>query len=288
MKSASLCGIALFLLMLPYTHVVQAKDAITWSVADYAPYVVLSGPNKGRGISDEIINLMKENIDVYDHKILTTNNVIRALNELRSGKNICTTPMLKTPERETFIHFSAVPSTISPAPGIVVKKKNVHNLGKDKKPSLEKLLRNERLVLGITEGRSYTKGIDEVLNKFKGKKNIESRVGGDVYKGLFLMLMADRVDYIIGTPLETIYIAEDQNMKDDILFIPVKEGREYFMGYVACAKTPWGMEAMRSINDVLLKQRPTARYRSLFERWMPKDMISDYRKAYRSQFLTIK
>jgi uncharacterized protein (TIGR02285 family) len=99
------------------------------------------------------------------------------------------------------------------------------------------------------------------------------------------MLKADRLDYIIGTPLETYYLAGERGMSDEITFIPVKEGREYFMGYVACEKTRVGLEVLQSVNKVLLQQRPTAGYRSFFERWMPKEMIREYRKAYQSIFL---
>jgi uncharacterized protein (TIGR02285 family) len=277
--------ILLLLLHLPHAH---AGEAVTWAVADYDPYIILSGPDKGKGISDEIIRLLIKNIDGYDHRILVTENVLRALNELRSGRNVCTTPFLKTPERDAYLYYSSVPATISPAPGIVVKKKTLHKMGKGKKLSLEKLLENKKLILGITEGRSYTKGIDELLRRFKGQKNIESRVGGDVYKGLMLMLKADRVDYIIGTPLETYHLAREHGMSKDITFVPVKEGSEYFMGYVACAKTQTGMEVIQNVNSVLIRHRPSAEYRSFFERWMPKEMLRDYRKAYDSLFLTIK
>lgn len=288
MRPIAFLHISLFVLMVLHIPQAYARDTITWAVADYAPYIILSGPDKGRGISDEIISLLKGNIIGYDHKILVTENVLRALNELRSGRNVCTTPFLKTPEREAYLYFSAVPSTISPAPGIVAKKKNLHKLGKGKKLSLEKLLKNGKLILGVTEGRSYTRGIDELLRKHRGQKNIESRIGGDVYKGLMLMLKADRVDYIIGTPLETYYLAREYGMSKDIAFVPVREGSEYFMGYVACAKTPAGMEVIRNVNSVLVRHRPSAEYRSFFERRMPKEMLRDYRRAYDALFLTVR
>lgn len=99
------------------------------------------------------------------------------------------------------------------------------------------------------------------------------------------MLMAGRVDYIIGTPVETVFLAKEYGISEEITFVPVEEGEDYFMGYVACSKIPWGREAIKEIDKVLLQERNTAKYRSFFERWMPKEMIRSYRKAYKDIFL---
>lgn len=263
-----------------------AKDSITWASPRYDPYVILDGPDKGTGISDEIVKLFQVNLSDYDHE-QSTANVLRITEELKSGRKFCVPQFIKTPEREAFVYFSSVPSTISPAPGIVLKNSLLKKLGNDKKMSLAKLLDNERLVLGVIKGRSYGKKIDNLLKKYEGQKNIHARVAGDIYQGLLKMLLADRFDYIIGTPIETHYLSRKYNTIDEIAFVQIIEGDDYFMGYTACPKTPWGLEVIKKIDKILLKERPTEKYRSFFERWIPNETIGEYRRAYNKMFLGI-
>ncbi len=100
---------------------ILAKGSITWAAPRYDPYVIVEGPDKGTGISDEIVKLFQTNLSNYNHDKSTT-NVLRIIEELRSGKSFCVSQFIKTPKRGAFVYYSSVPSTISPAPVIVVKK----------------------------------------------------------------------------------------------------------------------------------------------------------------------
>lgn len=277
----------IFTYILVFSFLAMAKEKIRWASPIYDPYIILEGPDKGKGISDEITKLLQANLQEYEHEQMTA-NVLRMESELQSGKNFCAPQMIRSAAREKFTYFSSVPSTISPAPALVVKKSTLAKFRNSKRVSLAEVLDNESLTLGIIKGRVYGKGIDDVLKKHERSKKIYSRVSGDVYQGLLQMLNAGRLDMIIGTPLETYYLAKKFGIPNDIAIIRINETNDYFMGYSACPKTPWGFELIKKIDKILIRERPSAKYRSFFERYMPEDLVEDYRRAYNTMFLGIK
>jgi hypothetical protein len=42
---------------------------------------------------------------------------------------------------------------------------------------------------------------------------------------------------------------------------------------------------MGKINGILEKERPTQRYREYMEKWIPKEMLKDFRTVYDTKFL---
>jgi hypothetical protein len=54
---------------------------------------------------------------------------------------------------------------------------------------------------------------------------------------------------------------------------------------VGCSRTPWGRKIIDKINQVLLEQRPTERYRTAYERWLDKGSLKNYRRLYDEVFL---
>jgi uncharacterized protein (TIGR02285 family) len=87
------------------------------------------------------------------------------------------------------------------------------------------------------------------------------------------------------------YLAETFGIRDQIMTIAIEENQvthDASLTYVACSKTEWGRKTIDNLNKVLLKTRPTERYRGAYERWLDPSSIGGYRELYKNVFLEIK
>jgi len=161
-----------------------------------------------------------------------------------------------------------------------------HLFGNSQKISLANTLDNKKLKLGITQDRKFGGQIDEVLEKYKDNKNIHKRPARDLTKGLITMLLADRVDYILGYDWELQYLVKQfwsSKEADELIFLPIQETTPYLMSYIACAKTQWGKKVVDRIDDILRQEVPRAEYRQIWEQWMSNKKL--YRQLYKEVFL---
>ena len=102
------------------------------------------------------------------------------------------------------------------------------------------------------------------------------------------MLLHNRVDCVLGYAIENGYIIRKMDLKNKILFKALKETKGYTMSNIACSKTNEGKRIIERLNKVLIRVRPTKEYRSSFEFWLDKNIIPNYRWAYKKYFLTQK
>ena len=262
---------------------VLAKDSVTWMLSDFPPYSILKGKYIREGRHDKVFELLQEHLPDYEHHEMV-GSVTRLLSELGAGKKVCTT-LLKTAEREKFIYYS-IPMDFDPPLTVTIKRSKAILFNNTKELSFKKLIQNKQLQLGIQSGRSYGKMIDPFLEKYKGQKHIYLREGKELYEGLLKMLISDRLDYILGYPVETVYVGKMLGIEDKVINIPLKEHlNTYSLGCIGCSKTEWGLQIIEKINTILRKQRPTKHYRSIEERWLDENILESYRKAYDRIFL---
>lgn len=262
---------------------VLAKDSVTWMLSDFPPYSILKGKYIREGRHDKVFELLQEHLPDYEHHEMV-GSVTRLLSELGAGKKVCTT-LLKTAEREKFIYYS-IPMDFDPPLTVTIKRSKAILFNNTKELSFKKLIQNKQLQLGIQSGRSYGKMIDPLLEKYKGQKHIYLREGKELYEGLLKMLISDRLDYILGYPVETVYVGKMLGIEDKVINIPLKEHlNTYSLGCIGCSKTEWGLQIIEKINTILRKQRPTKHYRSIEERWLDENILESYRKAYDRIFL---
>ena len=102
------------------------------------------------------------------------------------------------------------------------------------------------------------------------------------------MLKLNRLDALIILPEEAIYQAEKLGIKDEIMTLTIEEnqvGYESWLSYVGCSKTEWGKKIIENIDQILLVQRPTKKYREAYERWLDESSLENYRKLYDKVFL---
>ena len=265
---------------------VRGEDTITWLKTDFPPVSIPEGKDAGEGIMDKIIDLMISDLPDYHHQSRVA-NIKRIMTEFEQGQDVCAGGFIITEERSEIGYFSKYPSTFLPPVQIVIRREDRKIFESSGIRSLEDLLMNKSLKLGLSSKMAYGKKIDSLVEKHKAKANIFFRHGDDITKSLLRMLLKKRIDYTIAYPWMVEYMLKPEQV-DKLTFIPVKETQVPIMHYVMCSKTDWGLRVIEKINAILKKERPTKRYRSIFEKWLPKSEIERYRREYEIQFLGAK
>lgn len=210
----------------------------------------------------------------------------RIIHEIKNEKRGCCASLYKTAERETYTIFS-IPVVIVLPNGIIIRKEDQSlfspYMTADEKLKLTELIEDEYLMLGVAKGRKYSGGIDEILAANPNTTNILERTGNDVFKGLLDMLLKDRIEYILGFPVEAQYMAQKVGRGDEILFYPVAETAvEFTVGHVGCPDTEWGRTIIKEVNKILLNNRTTPEFLGYYENWLDEKTAKSYRnKALR-------
>ncbi len=263
-----------------------AEESITWLEADAPPFFIQDGPDRGQGYEDIITAIIQEKMPDYVHHRITA-TISRHYRDFKNRKKVCNVGLYKTPEREKFLYFS-IPSFFTLPTVIIIKKERFADFGNSKTVALERVLENQNLLIGRAQNRSYGRYVDEILDRHKGAKNIFVYEGKQLSLNFFRMLQLNRLDGMIGLPEEAMYLAEELGIRDQIMTLTIAEnqrGMESWLSYVGCSRTPWGKKVIARINEILLKERPTERYRAAYERWLDPSSLENYRKLYREVFL---
>lgn len=285
-KSISLL-LLLFLITL-LTDKAWARDSISWLEAVAPPFFIHEGILKGQGYEDQITKIIKAQLPNYDHSHMQA-SISRHYQQWKQGEKACSLAMYKTPERQEFAYFS-IPSVFTLPTVLIIRKEKFMKFGGTKDVSLTELLKSNSFTIGRSNNRSYGIEFDKTLNSYGNDKNIFSFEGTGLSLNLFKMLLAGRIDALCGLPEEAMYLAETMGIKDQIMTLNIAENRknhEASLSYVACSKNEWGKKTIKDIDEVLLRERPTAIYRAAYERWLDASSIAGYRKLYKEVFLTI-
>lgn len=281
-----------FLLMLASVALADDQHAsgdnqITWYYANFPPVTIPDGPHAGTGFYDRITQFIIERLDGYTHDFQVA-NFKRIINEIRLQEPVCCATLYKTPAREDYVTFS-IPVVVVLPSGVVARKTDRAKLSAyirdDNTLSLESVLQDGNLRVGVSKGRAYTGEIDEILNRYRPSSLIEERAGKDVFQGLLAMLLAGRVDLIIGYPTEAQFVSRMFGQEDQVIFLPVAEmSQTYTLGHVGCPKNEWGQEIIEKVDLILKKHRATPEFTGYYEQWLDEDTIPAYRRITQDVF----
>lgn len=261
-----------------------AKDTIIWLTFDYPPMRITKGEQQGQGIGDLAVKYLQEQMPEYNHKDLEV-NLKRLFYTLKKEEKVFAIGLVKTPEREEFLHYS-IPAVIRPGLSVVIRKDKVGEFGRLKTISLAEILKNKQWKLGIDGDRSYTSKVDAVLKQHQGQKNLVVRTGYDMITSYLKMLSKGNIDALIEYPSQVKYISREAGLLDQFYTITLEEAPRYTVSYVVCPKNEWGKKMIERVNSILTQGRPTDEYRSFIERWVSEEGRGEFRKAY-SEFLSL-
>jgi polar amino acid transport system substrate-binding protein len=250
----------------------HAKDKITWGWIDNAPGSIPNGPDRNRGIEDQIRALLKDRLTGYEHEEVQA-PIPRVLSEIRSGSPWCATGFVKTAERETFAQFS-VPAAFWLPPRIVVQRERRAEFESAGELSLEQLLANRAMRTGVVRGRAYSPTIDALL-----QQHPPAQLHSDYIDGL-RMLLSDRLDYVIELPIRAAYTTRRLGSEGKLVGLPFKEMSNHITTHLMCPRNEWGMRVIAEVDAVLRAERPGTRYRQILETWSDDDSVRHIRRIY--------
>lgn len=267
-----------------------AEGSLTWLEVNSPPFYITEGELAGKGYQSELQNLIARKLPQYNYSTRYA-NLSRHFELFRKKEQVCAVALYKTAEREELAYFS-IPSFIT-FPGVLVIRKETHPLVNfQQMVSLQDVVSRGDILLGRSKGRSFGNKLDAILDTHGTEQSVFTYEGKDLNSNFIEMLVRGRIDAMISLPEEVMYHAEKLGVRDQIITLQIKEtisDANGMMSSVACSKSPWGKEAIRNINKVLLKNRPTEEYRYLYERWLDPIAIKRFRPLYDQYFLnTVK
>ncbi|MBU2490277.1 MAG: TIGR02285 family protein [Proteobacteria bacterium] len=261
----------------------QDKNTVLWLYSDFPPFYITEGPYKGRGMADQVLELLISRLPEYRHERIAANTP-RKMALFAQGENVASVALMRTSQREGFMTFS-VPSLLAGSPRIVLLKKNRDRFPAGDPVSLESALGMPDLSLGMIRTRSYGTGPDRVLARHEGEKSLYCYQGTDSCPGLFRMLLSGRLDGFLACPGEARFLAVSQGVEDRVTTLALTEAEPYILGHVAAPDTPWGRKLIGRVNEILVQERPTPAYRAIMEQWLPPESREWLTRAYDEVFL---
>jgi len=250
-------------------------DTILWLRSHFPPYYITKGPDAGTGIADRVESMLQKELTNYKHVSMEA-NWKRVMQLMKTGANVVSLTLLKTPDREKYIEFSALTS-VKPTNGICVRADDSRFEGVDA-ISFNRLLGLEGFKIGIMHGRSYGEGIDALLKKNVNHENIIVRSSPDGVNGLFQMQMVGRIDAVVCYPQEIKWAADQLVFTHKVKQLRVTEQEYLNFSYSGAPKTAWGKKIIAEINNIYKKHNILKITSIALEPYLDETTVRWYRK----------
>ncbi|MEQ8708016.1 MAG: TIGR02285 family protein [Rhodospirillales bacterium] len=264
----------------------QSGTTINWYKPEFPPLSIVNGPHAGKGYSDRIEAYLIRKLDTYQHKV-TVAPFKRTLRDMKKGDNACSVTLLKNREREAFVAFTRPARLLLPN-SLIIRASEQSGLAPYMndagKVSVEALITDGRLRLGYSDGRSYTRPLDNLIVKHRNRENMIERHGKEGPKGLLSMLVKGHIDAMFAQPVEAQFHGREMGIGDQIAVVSLAEINDYTVGYIGCSRTPWGEEVVARINDILETAVRTEEFRSFYEGFLDTESVKRYRAVYNRYF----
>ena len=259
---------------MPHYLYAEQKPLIRWLVWEQVPNFILEGPYKGQGLGDRFTQMLQDRLPQYRHENLVSNT--RRYQLLIKEKNVCVAWAWIVPGSENFRHHSR-PVSLAPSTGIQVLKSKRHLFGEPGQIlSLANLLSQADLKLGYLEGMSYSNAVHRLIEQYRDRGNIHFSSPYAVQFDLN-MLDRNRVDYFFGFSAQAIFDATVRDIPNKYQFYNIDEMDKYTAMYSHCAKTPFGIEVVERINNVLTDEILMEHLQNV-ERWNGEN--ANYREVF--------
>ncbi|NIY76877.1 TIGR02285 family protein [Thalassospira sp. HF15] len=277
------CALALLI-----PHGATAEDTTSdqsfiWTVPAFAPAFITDG-DKLDGYAADTQNWFAAQLPQYHHSVLHV-PLARLLAEMKSGEGAlrCSTTLIPTPERRTYIAFAKTILLHLPISVVIQaadEERFAPYLNAQGHIELDKLLADEQLSTAVRIGRAYGTHVDEHLNRYRHATHV-MQVADDTK--FLRMLDLDRIDWTLYFPSEAEYYRRQKTPDLEIKALPIAGNTTLLEATIGCAKTPVGKKAIAKINSII-DQNPTMPWTEFYAEWLgPSDREWFY--AARDQYI---
>ena len=263
----------------------EKQETVIWRTTDWPPAYILSGPNKGQGLYDELIALFETYMPEYQHRKIEM-NTIRFLQQMRTPEKhttICHTSMIER-EAKDITHMS-IPNSLLLAHKVIIRTDKIDELknitGDPTTMSLKKLIHYKKLRGGIASFGTHTflKPYEKRRNEFPNLVYIP-----EAYKQLMHMLFQGRIDYIIQYAPIVTYFEETLKFKGTTTAINITETKNtpYIKVHTACSKNDLGERVITKINALLKDAKQAPKITNIRLRWYEKHDQIQLKQYYKN------
>lgn len=233
---------------------------IIWGIAHYPPRFVIEAPGKFGGQAGLQHSILEAALPQYQHEYKTL-TYAEFTDRLLNKRNVCTSMILKTPQREQFAAFS-IPWHIDLPIAVSITREAWQRIGEPRQINFSHLLADTRIKGGIEKQRSY--GILDIrINDSNINKNLERYEL--IASQILPLLQTGGIDYTIEYPYLAEYYLRSIRVQKDIVSLPIEDGFEYVFGYIACTNNPWGRRLITQLNKVIKVERTKKGYLNLLQ-----------------------
>ncbi|WP_027721919.1 TIGR02285 family protein [Maridesulfovibrio zosterae] len=259
-------------------------DNIYWYHADFPPGSILTGVYAGQGHSNYLERYLKKRMPEYNHSD-RSGNYGRILKQLAETNGCCVT-LIKTPEREKFIEYSN-PVMLFLSAGLLILKSRLPEFERFMTDggfiSIEKILKNSNMKIGISKGRRYGGSADKLIDQYTGSNKIIIHYKRDLLEHLMKSVQSQKaVDCTLGFASEMLWLVSKGKIEDKFTFIPVLEIPKYTPIYAGCSKNEWGKKVIKKINAII-DGKCNEEYKRRYQKFIPKEEIARH-DEYVTQF----
>ncbi|MCJ9428445.1 transporter substrate-binding domain-containing protein [Kordiimonas marina] len=260
----------------------KAPVAVQWYVMDYPPSYIVSGPEKGTGYQDKILDYFASKMPgfrIERHPAA----IARLLSNLSNGVGVCSGSLGRTAEREKHMVFSdpilySLPTRLVVTAAAAPKVRAL--LDANGKIQPEKLAKAGFVRAGVVKGRTYGPVVDAFLARHKDEVSSTGRT-----ELVFRMLARGRVDYSFSYPDEAGYYARIHMAADDdssFTTFPIAGLPDVMASYFACSKDAVGRKVIGAVNKVISEHRSrtvTTPWTHYYLSWIDKNARHDIELA---------
>lgn len=258
-----------------------AAEPIVWFSTVKPPGIFAEGPEQGHGYLDQLISYVLHTLPQYQ---VTVSQVplTRELQVMKKGGAYCSLDPLKTPERETFLRFTAPYGYILP-PVLVVRAEDKNHFDRyvdaNRMLSLERLMQVDPGMFGVAARRTFGKIPDSIVAQalVRNPARITQVYEENGTETLFKMLTAHHIDAMMAYPVEQVYRSVQVDHADHYYAYPLVESQKLVTMRFDCtlqAQTDGIFTAL----DEQAKSPPLQHaFQSAYERWLPSYLLPLYR-----------
>lgn len=261
-----------------WVHSAKA-DAIVWMGTDFPPMSMSQGDKAGQGYLDQMYLFLKESMPQHDF----LEDIVpwtRAMNTMQQGGPYCMTAAFQTPERLQFMRFTEPYGYLMPIGVVVLAKdrgKFAQYLTGDEHIRLKDMLQDNKLQIGLANGRSYGSFIDGLLEPLlqKNANQIQKVYQNQSTKILTSMLVLNRFDYMLSYPIEAVYY---QGPGTELVFYPIEGAEQLLEGRFSCTRSVQTDRVFADVSQLVNSKKTWLPFLTAYERWLPPNVIKQYRK----------
>ncbi|PTY35768.1 hypothetical protein BGP77_00090 [Saccharospirillum sp. MSK14-1] len=282
MKVLFRTGCWLCLLLSPLTKA-ESDQAIIWAATDLPGVYRLNTdatPAQLEGFIGDLQNYLFAHLaDTFQLEPVAM-LIPRIERELRARDNVCTGILLRTAEREQYLHFS-LPYMVIPTPQIVMSSTGWAKLGQPERHSLEDLVNNPALVGLRVNHRAYGRLIDQYLDSATGP--IINVTGS---ANAMRMLAGGRADYLIEYPMVISELLGEQ--ADTLRFVTITHSPPFMNLAISCSQSEQGAAFIAAVNAQLPTLVRDPVYKALNLDAAPRQLQADLDDIYLQQVISVQ